>query len=233
MNNKADFTDHIDKVVSQVSKKSGWILRTFSCRSTQFMRMMWKTLVHGHIDYCSQLYQPLQSGNLTRIENQMKIFTKKIPHVREMNYWMRLKTLKMNSQQRRLERYRIIYIWKVLEGLVPNPGVIACNPSRGGRRCQIPPLSKTATKKIQTLRESSFQVHGARLFNCLPEKVRNVTKCSVIEFKEKLDFFLNQIHDEPKIGTLIPACCDQLTGAPSNSLVDQVRLYLNSKFSNK
>ena len=156
----------------------------------------------------------------------MKIFTKKIPQVKEMNYWERLKELRMNSQQRRYERYRIIYMWKVLEGLVPNPGVIQCDSGRGGRQCKVPPLSKTAPKRIQSLRETSFQVHGARLFNCLPEKVRNKTKCSIEDFKETLDLFLTQITDEPKIGSLVPACCDQVTGAPSNSLVDQVRLHL-------
>ena len=124
MNNKADFTDHINKVCTKTSQKSGWVLRTFSCRSTSFMKMMWKSLIQGHIDYASQLYQPLQSGNLTRIENLFKTFTKRIPELKELNYWERLNKLKINSQQRRCERYRILYIWKVLEGLVPNPGIV-------------------------------------------------------------------------------------------------------------
>ena len=85
---------------------------------------MWKSLIQGHIDYASQLYQPQQSGDLTRIENLLKTFTKKIPELKELNYWERLGKLKMNSQQRRFERYRIMYIWKVLEGLVPNPGIV-------------------------------------------------------------------------------------------------------------
>ena len=72
------------------------------------MKQMWKSLIQGHIDYCSQLWQPLQSGELQRIENLQKIYTKKIPQVRELNYWERLKVLKMNSQQRRFERYRIL-----------------------------------------------------------------------------------------------------------------------------
>ena len=40
INNKADFSDHVDKVCSKTSQKSGWVLRTFSCRSTQFMKTM-------------------------------------------------------------------------------------------------------------------------------------------------------------------------------------------------
>ena len=132
MNNKADFSDHVDKVCSKTSQKLGWILRAFSNRSTSFMTLMWKTLAQGHIDYSSQLYQPLQSGNLTRIEQLFKSYTKRIPEVRQLNYWERLKKLKMNSQQRRFERYRIIYIWKILEGLVPNPGVNQCDPVTKG-----------------------------------------------------------------------------------------------------
>ena len=87
VNNKADFSDHIDKVCSKTSQKSGWILRTFSCRSIHFMKDMWKSLVQGHVDYASHLYQPLQSGNLTRKENMFKTFTKKIPEIRELNFW--------------------------------------------------------------------------------------------------------------------------------------------------
>ena len=85
MNNKADFSDHVDKVCSKASQKSGWVLRTFSCRSTQFMKTMWKSLIQGHIDYASQLYQPLQSGNLTRIETYSRLSPKEF----------RIKTLKM------------------------------------------------------------------------------------------------------------------------------------------
>ena len=61
MNNEANFKDHINKVCAQVTQKSGWVLITFSNRQSWFMKQMWKTLIQGHIDYCSQLYQPTQS----------------------------------------------------------------------------------------------------------------------------------------------------------------------------
>jgi hypothetical protein len=37
-----------------------------------------------------------------------------------LDYWEHLKSLRMCSQERRRERYRIIYTWKILEGQVPN-----------------------------------------------------------------------------------------------------------------
>ena len=104
---------------------------------------MWKSLVQGHVDYCSQLYQPLQSGSLQRLETLQKTFTKRIPEVRDKNYWDRLKMLKMNSQQRRLERYLIIYTWKILEGYAPNCGITTSYAAseRGGRMCSVPKIN--------------------------------------------------------------------------------------------
>ena len=136
----------------------------------------------------------------------------------------------MNSQQRRFERYRIIYIWKIIEGRVPNCGILTNSSQEGrrGRLCQIPPVSRTATTRIQSLREATLQVNGARLFNCLPAEIRNITKCSEIKFKEELDKFLTNIPDQPMTGGLLPHVIDPVTGRHSNSLLDQVREHLRT-----
>ena len=223
MNDQATWKDHIDKVCSQVNQKAGWVLRTFRCRTTSFLKQMWKSLIQGHIDYCSQLWQPLQSGDLQRIENLQKTYTKKIPQVRDINYWERLKVLKMNSQQRRFERYRILYTWKILEGLAPNCGVVESTTDRAGRQCSVPTLKTKSRQKIKTLRNQSFQVNGPQLFNTLPKYIRNMSNCSVTDFKEKLDQYLTVIPDQPLIGNLIPATCDLYSLSPSNSLIDQIR----------
>ena len=227
MNEHANFDDHINKVCSTVTQKVGWILRTFKTRKVEFMKLMWKQLVQGHVDYCSQLWQPLQSTSLQRLENLFKTFSKKIPCLRNESYWNRLKILKMSSQQRRLERYRIIYTWKALEGLVPDCGMILGNSqeSRNGRECKVPTIAKKSSARVETLREQSLQVHGAKLFNCIPQTIRNMTKCDVDTFKQKLDLFLSKIPDQPLFREAIPTTTDQHTLKPSNSLIDQVREY--------
>ena len=150
-----------------------------------------------------------------KIEKLLKDFTARIPEVSEMNYWERLKHLKMNSEQRRIERYKIIYVWKVLERLVPDANLVLANTEsdRVGRKCKIPPLKLRERKK----REESFQVAGPMLFNCLPKEIRNLTKVGVQEFKEHLDCFLSSLPDEPKIGGAIP-----LNAEKSNSIIYQV-----------
>ena len=66
-----------------------------------------------------------------------------------MTYWERMKYLKMNSQQRRLERYRIIYMWKILEGKVPNCGVEIKTSYQKGRETIVPQLKP----KLRHLRD--------------------------------------------------------------------------------
>ena len=73
------------------------------------------------------------------------------------------------------------------------------------------------------MREQSFQCNGPKLFNSLPKEIRNISKVSVEEFKEKLDKYLQKIPDEPNVEGLTPSACDMFTTAPSNSVVDQSR----------
>ena len=111
-----------------------------------------------------------------------------------MDYWATLKHLKLLSQERRMERYRIIYVWKILEGLTPNCGSETTTSDRRGREVKIPPV-KGIKGRIQTLREASFQIHGPRLFNSLLKSVRNLTSVSVEEFKGSLNKFLEKLPD--------------------------------------
>ena len=110
MSNDATFSSHVELVCSQVRKKSSWILRTFQCRQSWFLKFMWKTLVQGHVDYCSQLYFPQKPSEIEKIENLQRIFTRKFPELAGMDYWQRLKHLKMNSQERRMNFYRVFYL---------------------------------------------------------------------------------------------------------------------------
>ena len=131
----------------------------------------------------------------------------------------------MLSLQRRLERYRIIYTWKVIEGLVPNCGVYIKEGSdvdRLGRKCSIPNMKTSAKLSVQSLREQSFQINGAQLFNCLPIYVRNMRNCSILDFKMKLDKYLETIPDEPQTNSMIPSACDNMA-RPSNSVLHQSR----------
>ena len=118
-----------------------------------------------------------------------------------------------------MERYRIISVWKCLEGLTPSCGLEPDEENlRLGRRCKVPQLRPGGRRAIQTLREQGFQINGARLFNTLPKRIRDI-KRNQDDFKDSLDQFLMTIPDEPRIGRLQPTALDQTTGRSSNSLL--------------
>ena len=226
MNNKATFTDHIEKAVKKARQKMGWILRTFKSKRKWFMRHMFKSLVIPHLDYCSQLWMPVNGAGIHTLEKVQMDFFKKIPDLQGMNYWEALKEMKMLSIQRRFERYRIVYIWKILEDLAPNCGIVQIQDSeetRLGRRLKVPLLKGCA--KSNKLKEQAFQINGAKLFNCLPQIVRNQSRKSKKQhlfatgpedFKMQLDVYLSTVPDQPRIDGLSP-------GVETNSLLHQTK----------
>ena len=212
------FKEHINKVIEKARNMASWILRTFRTRESNPMLLLFKSLVLPILEYCSVIWSPQDVGSIQKLDIIQWSFIRKISTNIEPNYWKRLVSMKLYSLQRRRERYRIIYIWKVLEGLVPNVNMKIKTSSnlhaRNGRKCQIPNVPATSLAKT---REASLPINGAKLFNIMPKSVRNLTNVSLDTFKRALDKFLNFVPDEPQI----PGYTAQRR-ASSNSLIAMI-----------
>ena len=123
--------------------------------------------------------------------------------------------LKLNSQERRRERYQIIFIWKVSQGLVTGYDVNFTHSPRRGRLVTIPPFNKQAPASVRNARESSLAIKGAKIFNLIPPHIRNIDAADQNVFKMNLDLFLASVPDQPTIP-------DQTRAARHNSLLDQI-----------
>ena len=207
MSNTGDFKHHISTICDKARDMCSWILRTFKTREPRPMKTLWKSLVLPILDYCSQLYCPIKPGQIQEIEMIQQSFTRKIKiNEPRSNYWERLSKFHLLSLQRRRERYRILYIWKIIEHYVPN---ISCDASgggiktrqtvRNGRTCILPRLNQNVPAKIRQLREASLPYHGSQLFNALPVYLRNISGCGLDMFKIQLDTYLQKIEDVPLI----------------------------------
>ena len=219
MSNDCSFTLHIDEVISKVNKMVSWALRNFKCRSKLFILTIWKVILLPHLDYCSQLWSPLKVMDINRLELVQKCFLKKMNCYDNVSYWDMLKDLGLYSMQRRRERYRIVYLWSVLECLVPNPKpnqIVGKFHPRHGRTCHVPLIRCNENQKTLC---SSFSVRSAQLFNSLPREIRDLSNCSKDKFKNCLDKFLHAVPDEPQITgyTLFKR-------AESNSIIDMINL---------
>ena len=88
---------------------------------------------------------------------------------------------------------------------------------RTGRKCKMPKLNGSA--KIKFMRKESFQCSGPKLFNSLPKSIRNLKKVTEVGFKEKLDNYLQDIPDEPKVPGSTPTC---LTPMEASNQLDSI-----------
>ena len=202
---------------------SGWALRTFATRDQSAMITIWNAQIRSIFDYCSPLWAPCPNNykDIELLEGTQRSFTRCINGMDGLDYAQRLKTLKLYSTQRRHERYKIIYIYKIKEELVPNisstHGLQFFNSKRHGCKCRMPSFPLYHNRAV-IARNSSFALTASSLWNCLPAKIRNISGLSVEAFKRRLDKVLNLYPDEPRCSS--SGIYTDEHGRASNSLVD-------------
>ena len=221
MSNDASFTFHIDTVVTSVTKLVGWVLRTFRSRSRLVMITCWTSLLQSRLDYCSQLWCPNDQANIAKLETVARQYTSHIEGMEGQDYWQRLEALHMYSQERRRERYLIIFVWKIAMGLVKGYSMEFIFSPRRGWSAIPKPIPSSAPACVKRTREASLAVKGATLFNLCPRGLRDMASCHQDRFKENLDAWLSEIPDQPTI----PGC---QRAAVSNSLLHQVPMCLHT-----
>ena len=211
------FNIHIANTVTAANKLVGWALRSFRRRSKLVMLTIWKSLIQSKLDYTSQLWSPSDQASIGQLESVARHFTAKVDGMAGLDYWERLQSLRLYSQERRRERYQIIFLWKVAQGLVQGYQANFVQNARRGRLMQLSPLCNKAPASVKRARESSLQVRGAKLFNCIPREIRDTFTGTPDQFKAKLDSWLSTIPDQPTVP-------GRQRAAASNSLLDQVDL---------
>ena len=120
----------------------------------------------------------------------------------------------ISSIGRRFQRYKCIYVWKILNGYAQNCGLSWDYTDKAGTLCK----TKKVGKFYQTQRSHSFQWIGPRLFNSLPRHIRD-SKSSPNIFKSEINQFFNLIPDCPITRDLTPVPMDPYDCAPSNSII--------------
>ena len=211
------FKVHIQNVVTSATQLSGWALRTFRRRSRGVMITIWKCLVQPKIDYCSQLWSPDNQADITQLENVQRHFTSRISGMEGKNYWERLQDLKLTSQERRRERYQVIFIWKLSQNLIKGYNLEFKSDNRRGRLAIEKSSNQRCPTSVRNARLSSLAVKGVRIFNMMPKELRDINSSKVETFKAGLDEYLSKVPDQPTIP-------DSGRAASSNSLLHQLPL---------
>ena len=218
MSTDLTFDLQVEKVVATASQMAGWGLRTFRTRGRCLIMHLLKSLVQPHLDYCSQLWSPSSQHLINQLEGVQKSLITKIwdNQLKQMDYWDKLQHLRLYSQERRRERYQVIFIWKISQGLVSGYKIPFTHNDRTGRwavPAEVPHHNVPGNVKLAKL--NSLRVRGCQLFNLLPAVLRSADHGDTLMFKNNLDHFLSSVPDQPTISGLQRA-------AQTNSLIHQV-----------
>ena len=187
------------------------------------MLTLLKSLVQPNLDYCSQIWSPSDQRSINKLEAVQQHLVDRI-HDRRLsglNYWEKLEELHLFSQETRRERYMLIFLWKISQGLASGYGVNFTSEGLRRGRIIIPNVvNRGAPKMVQNARERSLGVRGALLFNLLPDNLRTMNTGHIDFFKNHLDVFLSTIPDQPTM-------TGQGRAAEMNSLIHQLPLFYN------
>ena len=101
---------------------------------------------------------------IVELEMVQRQFIKRIETIQHLTYPEQLKKLNLYSLERRRERCLIIYLWKMMENLVPScVDLQRRNKGKNGRSFRLSQMSRTASVRLKTLREGSFFVKSIKL----------------------------------------------------------------------
>ena len=184
------------------------------------MIILLRSLIFPILDYSCIVWNPHLQQDKVLLESPQRLLTSKIEGMESFDYYQRLKSLNLYSAERRRDRYLLLYVFKIIQGRVPNPGISHKHSQRRGKVIVTPPVRSSKSSTAGTLYHNSFNRRAARAFNALPRYIRNLPNDTSPELlKKKIDGFLSSVPDEPRLPGYFPT-----NSAASNLLEDQVRV---------
>ena len=220
------FKEHMEKIINSSKIVMGMLLRTFSTRDKEPMLKMFNTYIKSKLEYCCIVWSPVRQEWIYELEKVQKCFTSRINGMEDLDYHERLRKLKMYSLERRRERYMVIYGWQQLEKQKENVLRLYAGERDGEEKKRyrtmiVPKIPNYANgKRLSRVEKSQIYNSPAnktqRLFNCIPGKIRNLTKVTTDTFKRHLDEWLKKVPDQPRGGGY-----SVRVAAESNSILHQ------------
>ena len=111
-----------------------------------------------------QFWSPGDQESVNRLESVQRHFISKVSSLEGLDYWEKLRNMKMFSQERRRERYMILFLWKIFQGMVKGYHVqLPSTAGRRGRTALPQDVVESSAAPARKARESSFGVKGARI----------------------------------------------------------------------
>ena len=131
------------------------------------MLTLMKSLGQPQLDYCSKLWSPSDQASINKLEAVQRHLVGRIKDVKleGTNYWENLRELRLYSQERRRERYQVIFLWKISQGMVLGYDVqFTSEDGRRGRKIVPNSIVRSAPALVRNARERTLGVKGAQIY---------------------------------------------------------------------
>ena len=172
------------------------IKRSFSYINRESFKILYKTYIRPHLEYCVQAWCPYNRKDIKCLEKVQRRATKLVWRIKDWDYEDRLKYLDIYSLERRRTRGDLIETYKIMHNIDKTPEETYFQRSES---TQLRGHSlKLHKKPVNTkMRQMFFSQRVVNAWNVLPEEV--VQASSINAFKSRLDKFWKIERHEPTI----------------------------------
>jgi hypothetical protein len=181
---KLSFSEHCNSVANKGFMRANMLLKCFYTRDRDLLIKLFNTFVRPILEYNSPVWSPHMAKDITVIERVQKHFTKNLQGLNNLPYMQRLAILKQPTLESRRSRADLIYLFKILSGLVDvnlkkyfvqSSNVSACDMNLRGNAFKLfVPKPRTDMLKF------SFVYRVSKSWNALPTVVCDTMSCGCI-----------------------------------------------------
>ena len=91
------FSHHVNKIAHKANRVNGIIKQSFHCMDKIIFCTLYVSLVHPHLEYTSEIWNPHLIGDVQVLEKVQKCATKLVPDLRQLTYSDRVAALYLPS----------------------------------------------------------------------------------------------------------------------------------------
>ena len=163
---------HCVNIVAKASRISNMIHRCFISKNMELKVKAFKSYVLPILEYSSVVWNPHFSVDIQNVEKVQRRFTKRILFRSGMTYSERLSRLNLESLELRRIYNDIIFAYRIIKLKKVDYTNFYCTPPPSVTRSSV--LQRFYIPKFRTdCMRYSFSVRSAKLWNFLPENVKN------------------------------------------------------------
>ena len=180
-------SDQCALAAKKANQVLGQINKSFSCYTKDIMLGIYKVFVRPHLEYAVTAWSPWHSRDKETLEKIQRRATRRMSDVTG-TYEERLKQLELTTLEERRTRGDAIEVYKYLKGFldVKKESLFElANVDQPRTRHQQTHLPLIVPRAKLDLRQNSFPVRGAKVWNNLPSVIRESSSINI--FKNAYD----------------------------------------------